>query len=106
MTPGAVTVTGTGNTPLEYFIDPSKPRHYFFDASLPELGPGGTQANITSNVTRIASTDFAVAIGAVGQNASGAWSFTSKLSVRIPKLANKIALYASLVIRSYTKRGG
>ena len=52
----AITVVGTGNTPLQQ-IQPVTPRDYFFDGPLAELST--TFSNITSLVSPIASTDFA-----------------------------------------------
>lgn len=60
--PGPVTVIGTGNTPLNQ-VQGIAPRDYFFDAPLPLLG--STFSNITSSVSPIASTDFAVQFGSV-----------------------------------------
>ena len=59
---GAVTVIGTGNTPLDQ-VQPITPRYYFYDAPIPTLN--GTFSNITSLVSPIASTDFAVNFGPV-----------------------------------------
>ena len=59
---GAVTVVGTGNTPLD-LVQGVSPRDYFYDAPLPLLN--GSFANITSDVSPIASTDFAVVFGDV-----------------------------------------
>jgi hypothetical protein len=60
--PGAVTVIGTGNTPLS-LVQPLAVRDYFWDGPIPTLNT--TFSNITSLVSPIASTDFAVAIGPV-----------------------------------------
>lgn len=62
VTPGAVTVIGTGNTPLDQ-IQNKKFRDYFYDAPIPLLET--TLSNITSDVSPIASTDFAAAFGTV-----------------------------------------
>lgn len=59
---GAVTVIGTGNTPLDQ-VQPVTPRYYFYDAPIPTLN--STFSNITSLVSPIASTDFAVNFGPV-----------------------------------------
>ena len=48
ITPGAVTVVGTGNTPLNQ-IQGVEPRDYFYDAPIPYLGT--TFSNITANVS-------------------------------------------------------
>lgn len=62
VTPGAVTVIGTGNTPLNQ-VQGVSPRDYFFDGPLPDLGT--TFSNITADVSPIASTDFAAVFGEV-----------------------------------------
>lgn len=62
ITPGAVTVIGTGNTPLDQ-IAPLTQRDYFFDANLALLN--STQANITSAVSPIASAQFSRYVGEV-----------------------------------------
>lgn len=59
VTSGPITVIGTGNTPLSA-VQGVSPRDYFYDANLADL-----PANITADVTPIASTDFAAAIGPV-----------------------------------------
>lgn len=64
VTAGAVTVVGTGNTPLDQ-VQGVSPRDYFWDAPIPTLAT--TYANITADVSPIASTDFAVQFpGVVG----------------------------------------
>lgn len=66
VTSGAVTVIGTGNTPLNQ-VQGVSPRDYFYDAPIPTLAT--TFANITSDVSPIASTDFAVQFpGVVGND--------------------------------------
>ena len=60
VTYGPVTVIGTGNTPLSK-VQPIVPRDYFYDAPIPTLN--STFSNITSLVSPIASTDFAVQFG-------------------------------------------
>lgn len=62
VTPGAVTVIGTGNTPLDQ-IAPLASRDYFFDANLALLST--TQANITSDIAPIASAEFSRYIGEI-----------------------------------------
>lgn len=52
-----ITVVGTGNTPLNQ-VQGVSPRDYFYDAPIPTLN--STFANITADVSPIASTDFAV----------------------------------------------
>lgn len=64
VTQGAVTVIGTGNTPLDQ-VQGVSPRDYFYDAPIATLAT--TFANITSDVSPIASTNFAVQFpGVVG----------------------------------------
>lgn len=62
VTPGAVTVIGTGNTPLNQ-VQGVSPRDYFYDAPLASLNT--TASNITASVSPIASTDFAAQFGTV-----------------------------------------
>lgn len=62
ITSGPVTVIGTGNTPLS-LVQPIAPRDYFYDAPIPTLN--STFSNITSLVSPIASTDFAVQFGTI-----------------------------------------
>lgn len=62
VTSGAVTVIGTGNTPLNQ-VQGVNNRDYFFDANLALLST--TQANITREVSPIASTQFSRYIGAI-----------------------------------------
>lgn len=62
VTPGAVTVIGTGNTPLDQ-IQNKEFRDYFYDAPIPLLET--TFSNITSGVSPIASADFAAVFGTV-----------------------------------------
>ena len=62
VTQGAVTVIGTGNTPLNQ-VQGVMSRDYFYDAPIPTLN--STFANITSSVSPIASTDFAAVFGTV-----------------------------------------
>lgn len=67
VTPGPVTVVGTGNTPIQYFVEnpgtTSSPRDVFYDAHLNLLST--TESNITSAISPIASVDFAVVFGEV-----------------------------------------
>ncbi|KAF4555196.1 Hypothetical protein D9617_3g022680 [Elsinoe fawcettii] len=62
ITPGAVTVIGTGNTPLSQ-VQGVAPRDYFWDAPIPTLGT--TFNNITASVSPIASTSFTRVFGSV-----------------------------------------
>jgi hypothetical protein len=59
---GAVTVIGTGNTPLN-LVQGVKPRDYFWDAPIATLNT--TYANVTKEVSPIASADFAAIFGEV-----------------------------------------
>jgi hypothetical protein len=61
-TSGAVTVIGTGNTPLN-LVQPIKSRDHFWDAPIPSLN--STFSNITALVSPIASTNFAANFGPV-----------------------------------------
>jgi hypothetical protein len=66
ISPGPVTVIGTGNIPLSYFQpnDPastSNPRFAFYDGPLATLN----QTNITNLIRPITSTDFAAVFGNV-----------------------------------------
>jgi hypothetical protein len=61
-TSGAVTIIGTGNTPLSA-VQSAIPRYAFYDAPLGLLST--TFSNITANDSPIASTDFAVWFGDV-----------------------------------------
>ncbi len=56
----AVTVIGTGNSPLDDVLALS-PRDYFFDAPLAELPTTETLWNAT--ISPVASTDYEVAVG-------------------------------------------
>ena len=60
--PGAVTVIGTGNTPLNQIQGVSH-RDYFYDAPIPYLAT--TFSNITSDVSITANWDFADVFGEV-----------------------------------------
>ena len=61
-TSAAVTVIGTGNTPLSQ-VQSVAERYYFYDAPIPTLST--TFSNITSLVSPIASTRFATNFGPV-----------------------------------------
>ncbi|KAK5747081.1 hypothetical protein LTR17_000213 [Elasticomyces elasticus] len=66
VTPGPVTVIGTGNTPLnqvQSIGNATHPRDYFYDAPIPTLGT--TFSNITADVSPIASTAFSAQFGQV-----------------------------------------
>lgn len=62
VTMGAVTVIGTGNTPLNQ-VQGVDHRDFFYDGPLATLNMTGS--NITSDVSPIASTDFAAVFGEV-----------------------------------------
>ncbi|RMZ89897.1 hypothetical protein DV736_g2874, partial [Chaetothyriales sp. CBS 134916] len=66
---GPVTVVGTGNTPLNQ-IQGVAPRDYFFDANLAALNT--TQADITSDISPIASAQFSAYIGGINGTAFSA----------------------------------
>lgn len=61
-TSSAVTVIGTGSTPLS-LVQSVAERYYFYDAPIPTLGT--TFSNITSLVSPIASTSFSRNFGSV-----------------------------------------
>jgi hypothetical protein len=63
ITNGAVTIIGTGETPLD-MVAPVKDRDYFFDAPLANL-TDRKYKDITGLVSPIASTDFAAAVGKI-----------------------------------------
>lgn len=63
ITHGAVTIIGTGETPLN-MVAPVKDRDYFFDAPLANLNDP-KYSNITSLVSPIASTDFEAVVGKI-----------------------------------------
>ena len=69
VTPGAVTVIGTGNTPLSQ-VQGVAPRWYFYDAPLPYLGT--TFSNITSDVSQTANVDFESVFGEVREESFNA----------------------------------
>jgi hypothetical protein len=81
ITPGAVTVIGTGNTPLNQ-VQGVNQRDYFFDANLAQLST--TQSNITASVSPIASVDFGAVIGQINGttfNATQMATLQSQLAV-------------------------
>lgn len=63
VTNGAVTIIGTGETPLD-MVAPVKDRDYFFDAPLADLNDP-KYADITGVVSPVASTDFDKAVGKI-----------------------------------------
>jgi hypothetical protein len=56
----AITVVGTGNTPLDAVVALS-PRDLFYDAPL--TGLNGTNVTFDSTLSPVASTDYRVAVG-------------------------------------------
>jgi len=58
----AVTVVGTGNTPLKQ-VKALSPRDYFFDAPLLQLNDSSLNTTFDSTLSPIASTDYGIAIG-------------------------------------------
>ncbi|KAL9110730.1 MAG: hypothetical protein Q9227_004722 [Pyrenula ochraceoflavens] len=88
VTPGAVTVIGTGNTPLDQ-VQPLSSRDYFYDAPIPYLG--STFSNITADVSPIASTDFAPQFGTING--------TSFNSTQLATLRSQIATAAAKGIK-------
>lgn len=63
ITNGAVTVIGTGETPLD-MVAPVKDRDYFYDAPLANLNDP-EYSEITGIVSPIASTDFEEVVGTI-----------------------------------------
>ncbi|KAI0375383.1 hypothetical protein BV20DRAFT_960514 [Pilatotrama ljubarskyi] len=62
LTSSAVTVIGTGNSPLEQ-IKALNPRDYFFDAPLTQLTDPSLNTTWDPTLSPLASTDYAVAVG-------------------------------------------
>ena len=62
LTRSAVTVVGTGNSPLEQ-VKALEPRDYFFDAPLTQLTDPSLNTTWDSTLSPIASTDYEVAVG-------------------------------------------
>ena len=91
VTPGPITVIGTGNTPLNQ-IQPIQQRDYFFDAGLTLLST--TQSNITAAVSPVASTDFMAAIGPVnGTTLNSTQSAALKSQIAVAKSKGILARY-------------
>lgn len=63
ITNGAVTIIGTGETPLD-MVAPVADRDYFFDAPLAKLNDP-KYAEVTGLVSPVASTDFEATVGKV-----------------------------------------
>lgn len=57
----AITVIGTGNTPLGSVLS-LEPRDYFFDAPLTDLGTNPANVTWSPSIAPIASTDYEVAV--------------------------------------------
>ena len=62
LTSRPITVIGTGNTPLS-LVESQVPRYIFYDAPLASLD--NTYSNITSQISPVASTNFAREIGKI-----------------------------------------
>lgn len=79
ITPGPVTVIGTGASPLE-LIAPVNVRDYFFDGSLEDI----ETKNITRAISPIASTSFLSAIGEIhGTGLSATQKQTLKSHIKV-----------------------
>ncbi|KAF7507510.1 hypothetical protein GJ744_010441 [Endocarpon pusillum] len=85
---GPVTVIGTGNTPLNQ-IQTLTQRDYFWDAPVATLGT--SFSNITSNVSPIASTNFAAQFGMINGTAFN--------ETQLARLRSQIAVASSKNIR-------
>ena len=62
LTKSAVTVVGTGNSPLEQ-VKALSPRDYFFDAPLTQLTDPSLNTTWDPTLSPLASTDYEVAVG-------------------------------------------
>ncbi|KAI9060181.1 hypothetical protein FKP32DRAFT_1668222 [Trametes sanguinea] len=62
LTTSAITVVGTGNSPLEQ-VKALNPRDYFFDAPLMQLTDPSLNTTWDPTLSPLASTDYAVAVG-------------------------------------------
>ncbi|OSD03587.1 hypothetical protein PYCCODRAFT_1466955 [Trametes coccinea BRFM310] len=62
LTTSAITVVGTGNSPLEQ-VKALDPRDYFFDAPLTQLTDPSLNTTWDPTLSPLASTDYAVAVG-------------------------------------------
>ncbi|KZT30499.1 hypothetical protein NEOLEDRAFT_1159676 [Neolentinus lepideus HHB14362 ss-1] len=65
LTTSAVTVVGTGNSPLEP-IKALEPRDYFYDAPLTQLTDPSLNTTFDVNLSPLASTDYETAVGWTG----------------------------------------
>lgn len=61
----AVTVVGTGNTPLDG-VKALEPRDFFYDAPLTQLNDPSLNTTFDSTISPLASTDWATAVGWAG----------------------------------------
>jgi hypothetical protein len=82
LVPSAVTVIGTGNSPLD-LVKALSPRDYFFDAPLAQLNNAtlATEWNVT--LSPVASTDYEVVVGY-----SGIGEITEEQKANITRLVN------------------
>ena len=62
LTQSAVTVVGTGNSPLEQ-VKALSPRDYFFDAPLTQLNDPSLNTTFDSTISPLASTDWETSVG-------------------------------------------
>jgi len=62
LTPSAITVVGTGNSPLEQ-VKALEPRDYFFDAPLTQLTDPSLNTTWDPTLSPLASTDYGPAVG-------------------------------------------
>ncbi len=62
LTQSAVTVVGTGNTPLDG-VKALEPRDFFYDAPLTQLNDPSLNTKFDATVSPLASTDWATAVG-------------------------------------------
>ena len=67
LVPSAITVIGTGNSPLEQ-VKALEPRDYFFDAPLTQLTDPSLNTTWDPTLSPIASTDYGVAVNWNGLN--------------------------------------
>ncbi|CAA7266410.1 unnamed protein product [Cyclocybe aegerita] len=77
LTPSAITVVGTGNTPLAR-VQSQNPRTFFFDAPLTALAPG-SNTHFTSTLSPLASADYMSVVGWLG---IGSLSADKKATIR------------------------
>ncbi|KAI0067739.1 hypothetical protein BV25DRAFT_1819157 [Artomyces pyxidatus] len=68
VTPSAVTVIGTGNSPLDG-VKALEPRDYFFDGPLDSLNDTSMNTTWDASLSPIASTDYGAAVGWSGISA-------------------------------------